>query len=191
MQLLGPAMVAWQPGDVPPARQGSRIDVATPRNVYRTRDGRWVVISGPTDNQVRRILELMGHDTDDARAKFGHAAERNAHNDELDGLVAEWVATLDAHDVVDTLVERAHPGHRGQRHREPARRRCTHRHAARSPSWNIRCSAPCTSRHPHLTSRRRRRGSPARRRRPAPIRTRCCATGCTSDADGTDPARGD
>ncbi len=70
MQLLGPAMVAWQPGDLPPARHGSRIDGATPRNVYRTRDRRWVVISGPTDNQVHRVLEVMGHDTDEARGEI-------------------------------------------------------------------------------------------------------------------------
>ena len=96
LQFLGPAMVAWSPGEPAPTRTGSRIPVATPRNVYRTRDGRWIVISGPIDAQVLRILELMGADTDDARAKFGNATERNANADELDGMVAAWVATMDA-----------------------------------------------------------------------------------------------
>jgi crotonobetainyl-CoA:carnitine CoA-transferase CaiB-like acyl-CoA transferase len=104
LQFLGPAMVAWSPGEPAPARTGSRIPVATPRNVYRTRDARWVVISGPTDAQVLRILALMGADTDETRTKFGRAAERNAHADELDDMVAAWVATRDAHDVVDQLV---------------------------------------------------------------------------------------
>jgi crotonobetainyl-CoA:carnitine CoA-transferase CaiB-like acyl-CoA transferase len=104
LQFLGPAMVAWSPGEEAPARTGSRIPVATPRNVYRTRDGRWIVISGPIDAQVIRILELMGADTDDARAKFGHATERNANADELDGMVAAWVATMDAAAIVDALV---------------------------------------------------------------------------------------
>jgi crotonobetainyl-CoA:carnitine CoA-transferase CaiB-like acyl-CoA transferase len=105
LQLLGPAMVAWSPGDAPPSRTGSRIPVATPRNVYRTRDGRWVVISGPTDAQVLRILELMGSDSDDDRARFGTAASRNEHADELDRVVAAWVATQDARTVVDALVD--------------------------------------------------------------------------------------
>ncbi|MEX1009247.1 MAG: CoA transferase [Acidimicrobiia bacterium] len=104
LQFLGPAMVAWSPGEPAPARTGSRIPVATPRNVYRTGDARWVVISGPVDAQVLRILELMGTDTEDARAKFGRATERNAHADELDALVADWVGTQDAAALVDALV---------------------------------------------------------------------------------------
>jgi len=104
LQFLGPAMVAWAPGEPAPARTGSRIPVATPRNVYRTRDARWVVISGPIDAQVLRILELMGADSDETRAKFGHATERNANADELDGMVAAWVATMDAGAVVEALV---------------------------------------------------------------------------------------
>jgi formyl-CoA transferase len=104
LQFLGPAMVAWSPGEPAPARTGSRIPVATPRNVYRTRDARWIVISGPIDAQVVRILELMGTDTDEMRAKFGRATERNANADELDGMVASWVATMDAAVVVEALV---------------------------------------------------------------------------------------
>jgi formyl-CoA transferase len=105
LQFLGPAMVAWSPGDEPPARSGSRIPVATPRNVYRTRDRRWVVISGPTDAQVLRVLELMGADSPGHRARFGTAASRNEHADELDSMVAAWVATQDARHVVDALVD--------------------------------------------------------------------------------------
>jgi len=105
MQFLGPAMVAWSPGEPPPTRSGSRIPVATPRNVYRTRDAQYVVVSGPVDNQVMRILELMGRASDENRARFGTAAERNAHADELDAMVAAWVATIDASDLLAALGE--------------------------------------------------------------------------------------
>ena len=67
LQFLGPAMVAWSPGAPVPTRTGSRIPVATPRNVYRTHDARWIVVSGPVDAQVVRILELMDADDDGAR----------------------------------------------------------------------------------------------------------------------------
>jgi crotonobetainyl-CoA:carnitine CoA-transferase CaiB-like acyl-CoA transferase len=103
MQFLGPAMVAWSPGEPAPTRSGSRIPVATPRNVYRTRDAQYVVISGPVDSQVVRVLELMGAATDENRARFGHASERNANADELDGMVAAWVATLDASELLIAL----------------------------------------------------------------------------------------
>ncbi len=104
MQLLGPAIAAWSPGAPPPRRTGSRIPVATPRNVYRTRDERWVVISGPTDSQVSRVLDVIG--TDRAiRDRFANAADRNAHADELDDAVAQWVRTQELATVVAKLVE--------------------------------------------------------------------------------------
>jgi formyl-CoA transferase len=62
-----------------------------PRNVYRTGDDRWIVLSGTTDAQVSRTLKVIGADTDDARARYGTSAARLAVADELDALVAEWI----------------------------------------------------------------------------------------------------
>ena len=72
LQFLGPAMVAWSPGEPAPTRTGSRIPVATPRNVYRTRDARWIVISGPIDAQV------AAHPRADGRRHRRHAREVRA-----------------------------------------------------------------------------------------------------------------
>ena len=136
LQFLGPAMVAWSPGEPAPARTGSRIPVATPRNVYRTRDARWIVISGPIDAQVVRILELMGADTDEMRAKFGRATERNderrrarrhgrVHGSPpwtpavvVDALVAARIPVTEVNDVERLLADahvRARSEHRGRR----------------------------------------------------------------------------
>jgi formyl-CoA transferase len=106
LSLLATAAVAWEPGDPPPLRTGSRVPGGVPRNCYRTSDARHLVISGPTDTQVARILELIGHDTPEDRARFGRSENRLAHGDELDALVAQWVASNTAFDVIDAL-ERA------------------------------------------------------------------------------------
>jgi crotonobetainyl-CoA:carnitine CoA-transferase CaiB-like acyl-CoA transferase len=63
-----------------------------PRNVYRTADGQWIVLSGTTDAQVARILTLLGEDTADMLARFGRSESRLAHSDQLDEMVARWVA---------------------------------------------------------------------------------------------------
>jgi crotonobetainyl-CoA:carnitine CoA-transferase CaiB-like acyl-CoA transferase len=76
--LLGPAVAAWQPGDDPPARTGSRVPGGVPRNVYRAGDGRFLVLSGTTDPEDHR--------------RYGASADRLARADELDGLVAGWIA---------------------------------------------------------------------------------------------------
>ena len=104
------------------------------------------------------------------------ATERNANADELDGMVAAWVATMDAAARRRRARRRAHPGHRGERRREPARRRA--RAGARRASWSSTTpsSAPCTCPRP-------RRGSAAPRPhrvtgpRSAPTTTTSCATG--------------
>jgi crotonobetainyl-CoA:carnitine CoA-transferase CaiB-like acyl-CoA transferase len=90
--LLGPAVAAWQPGDDPPARTGSRVPGGVPRNVYRAGDGRFLVLSGTTDAQVARVLATIGRDTPDDHRRYGASADRLARADELDDLVAGWIA---------------------------------------------------------------------------------------------------
>jgi crotonobetainyl-CoA:carnitine CoA-transferase CaiB-like acyl-CoA transferase len=104
MQLLGPAMATWSPGQPAPSRTGSRIPAATPRNVYTTSDDRWVVISGPTDSQVARILEVINADQE-TRERFATANHRNEHAGELDAAVAGWVASHELTTVVASLVD--------------------------------------------------------------------------------------
>jgi len=101
--MLGTAMGAWTPPDPPPTRTGSRVPGGVPRNTYRAADGRWIVLSGTTDAQVARILPLIGHDSEDDRARFGRSAARLANGDELDGLVAAWVAARPAVAAVEAL----------------------------------------------------------------------------------------
>ena len=80
-------------------RTGSRVPGGVPRNTYRTGDDRWVVLSGPTDPQVARVLEVIGHDTPGAHARFGTSQARLEVADELDALVAAWIGEHD-HDAV-------------------------------------------------------------------------------------------
>src|SRR5262245_23082841 len=99
LQLLASALVAWDPREPPPRRRGSRVPGGVPRNTYRARDGRWIALSATTDAQVARVLRLLGRDTPEARARFGSSPARLAHADELDALVAGWVAGRDAEDA--------------------------------------------------------------------------------------------
>jgi crotonobetainyl-CoA:carnitine CoA-transferase CaiB-like acyl-CoA transferase len=111
MTLMQSTIVAWDhaSGEPPPHRTGSRVPTGVPRNLYRTADDRWVVVSGTTDRQVARILELIGHDTDEGRAKFARSPDRIRNADELDGLVAQWVRAHHLDKVLAELVERRVP----------------------------------------------------------------------------------
>ncbi|MCB0995795.1 MAG: CoA transferase [Acidimicrobiales bacterium] len=105
LALLATSAVAWNPGEPPPHRNGSRVHGGVPRNCYRTADDHHVVVSGPTDAQVSRILQLIGRSTPDDLARFGRSEQRLANADELDSLVAAWVSTQTADRVIAALTE--------------------------------------------------------------------------------------
>ena len=95
LTLLGPSIAGWEQGTPSPQRSGSRVDGGVPRNVYKSSDGLWLVVSGTTDAQVARVLSVIGHTSPDDLARFGRSEERLKVADELDGLVAAWIAGHD------------------------------------------------------------------------------------------------
>ena len=105
LQLLAGTVVGYEPGGPVPTRTGSRVPGGVPRNVYRTADDRWIAVSGTTDSQVARLLPLLDLDTPEMRARFGTSGERLAAADELDGLVATWVAARGQDEVLASFLE--------------------------------------------------------------------------------------
>ncbi len=100
LSLLGLSVAVWDGVSEPPMRTGSRVANGVPRNVYRTRDDRYVVLSGTTDAQVARVLSVIGSDTARSHERYGTSAARLAVADELDALVAEWIRRHSREDVV-------------------------------------------------------------------------------------------
>src|SRR6185295_1381383 len=76
LAIMAGTIAGWDGESPPPRRSGSRVPGGAPRNVYRTRDGRHVAVSGTTDPQVARLLELMGRTSAEDRARFARAADR-------------------------------------------------------------------------------------------------------------------
>ncbi len=105
LHVLGGTIASWTDDGEPPARFGSRVHGGVPRNVYATRDGEWIAVSGTTDQQVSRLLPLLGLDDDDSATRYGTASARAAVADELDALVAAWVQGLDRDAAVAALVK--------------------------------------------------------------------------------------
>lgn len=101
--LLASSIVGWSPDTPPPARMGSRIAGGAPRNVYRSADGAWVAVSGPTDEQVAQVLTVI--DRVDDLARWGRAAQRVGEEAAaLDAAVAEWIGTRGRADVIDAFM---------------------------------------------------------------------------------------
>lgn len=80
-------------------REGNRLANSAPLDNYRSADGRYVCIVAGGDANFRRLCEAMDRLelVDDPR--FGRLADRAAHGDEINAIVADWVAALPAADV--------------------------------------------------------------------------------------------
>ena len=95
--LLGPLPAEYASLGRLRERNGSKSKNAGPRGCYRTRDGRWIAVSGSTPKMAERFLRSysLGHLLEDPR--FATNEARVEHADELDAAISSAIAgrTLD------------------------------------------------------------------------------------------------
>jgi crotonobetainyl-CoA:carnitine CoA-transferase CaiB-like acyl-CoA transferase len=84
---------------------GPRLPRIAPSNVYRSSDGRWVVIAANHDTLWKRLAALMGRPElgDDERYSSHHA--RGEHENELDEMIGAWAAQHTAAELDRILNE--------------------------------------------------------------------------------------
>jgi len=97
--ILGPLPTLYRSNGRLQVRNGSRLTFSSPRNVYRTRDGHFFVVSGTTPSAAETVIRLIGGDEmlEDPRFHTHEARSRNA--DELDEIVASWIGERDVEEV--------------------------------------------------------------------------------------------
>ena len=99
--VIGADAAAFKAFGVVPARQGSRSNITSPRNVYRTRDGRWVSISGSMQSMAERLYAAVGVPDMTKDPRFATNSARLANNEEAERPIREFIA---ARDLVECLA---------------------------------------------------------------------------------------
>jgi crotonobetainyl-CoA:carnitine CoA-transferase CaiB-like acyl-CoA transferase len=90
--FLGPqAMVYDQLGEVQ-TRTGNSTTWTSPRNVYRTADGRWVAVSATAQSVAQRVVALVDRPELAREPWFGDHAGRFEHEAELHEAIGGWIA---------------------------------------------------------------------------------------------------
>ncbi len=87
-------------------RQGNRLAEDSPRNTYRTRDGRWIGISASSQRTFERLASAIGMPELITDPRFANNVVRCTHDVALDALIADWFAQRDCDDVMK-LFEQA------------------------------------------------------------------------------------
>jgi len=103
--VLGPIATNFDQLDELPQRLGSRNGVNAPRNVYRAKDGRWIAIAASVQEIARRCFAAIGRPELIEDPRFATAKDRVAHVEEVDSIVADWVADRTREEALSTLVD--------------------------------------------------------------------------------------
>ncbi len=114
-------------------RTGSIIPNIAPANAYPTRDGKLHLISGNQDTVWRRLAQAMGRPELGKDPRYATHHARGDNQTELDELIAEWTATLDADELHLLLNEHSVPN--GQMYRAPEMLTDSHFEARQAIVW--------------------------------------------------------
>src|SRR5262252_5770665 len=78
-------------------RTGSRSETTSPRNVFRTKDGRYIGISASIQAMAERLFRAIGREDIMADPRFRTNTDRVRHAEECEAPIAEFIAarTLD------------------------------------------------------------------------------------------------
>jgi crotonobetainyl-CoA:carnitine CoA-transferase CaiB-like acyl-CoA transferase len=103
--LLGPQPTVYdQLGERQP-RTGNRSVNNAPRNIYRTKDDRWLAVSTSAQSVAERVMRLVGHPEVIDESWFSTGEGRAAHADLLDDFVGSWIAARVLDDVIEAFAE--------------------------------------------------------------------------------------
>lgn len=84
-------------------RTGTALPGIAPSNLYPTADAQWVLIGGNGDAIFTRLAKAMGTPELASDPRYASHRARGAHQQELDGLVADWTRTLPLAGLLDIL----------------------------------------------------------------------------------------
>ncbi len=84
---------------------GSTITGVVPTNTYLCRDGKHVIIGGNGDSIFRRLMTAAGRPEMGSDPRLATNVGRVKHQEEVDGALAAWTATLTMDQVLGVLEE--------------------------------------------------------------------------------------
>ena len=91
-------------------RSGASLPGIVPSNTYVTRDGRYVVIGANADSIFKRMMNAVGRADLANDPSLAHNDGRVARTEEIEKVIADWVAAHDLEHVLGVLEKADVPG---------------------------------------------------------------------------------
>ncbi len=105
ISILGPEAAAYTLTRATKPRVGSGSNTTAPRNVYATRDGKWIALSGSVQSMAERLFRLVGHAEMIQDPRFKDNASRVTHREEVDTIVGGWIARHTRDEVLKACAD--------------------------------------------------------------------------------------
>ncbi|MGE4218945.1 MAG: CaiB/BaiF CoA transferase family protein [Alphaproteobacteria bacterium] len=92
VSVLGAQALAYRASGQMPERVGSGSNTSSPRNVYRTKDGKYVAISASIQSMAERLFRAIGREDMVADPRYATNSERVKRRPEVDAIVGGFIA---------------------------------------------------------------------------------------------------
>jgi crotonobetainyl-CoA:carnitine CoA-transferase CaiB-like acyl-CoA transferase len=103
--VLGPQALIYDQLGIVQGRTGNRAPFTAPRNAYRTKDGRWLGLSGSAQSIAERVMRICGREDLIDEPWFSDHMGRIEHVDELDEVIQAWIGERTTEEVLDSFAE--------------------------------------------------------------------------------------
>lgn len=100
---LGPLAAAYEATGRVPERSGSRSRTSAPRNVYWTKDERWLAMSCSTQTMAERLFRTIGRPELIEDPRFCDNASRLHHIEDLDQILNAYFGQRTASEILETM----------------------------------------------------------------------------------------
>ena len=102
--LLGWQVVEYDQLGQIQGRAGSRLPFSAPRNTYRTKDEKYLAMSSSAQSVFERTMQAIGKPELIADERFIDNRKRGANVEELDAIIAEWIAGKTADEAMEIFI---------------------------------------------------------------------------------------
>jgi len=101
--LIGQQVILYDRLGLVPQRTGNTLPFVAPRNVYGTRDGRYVALAASTPVIFERVAAAIGRPDLIEDERFVDNRTRLEHQQELDEIIGAWMLERTQQEVVDVF----------------------------------------------------------------------------------------
>jgi len=110
--FMEPFVPAYEKLQTIAGRTGAALADSAPNNLYPTREGGFVHITGNHDGVFKRLANAMGKPELISDVRFKSLIDRNKHSAEIDEIVTSWTMKLSVEEVEKALLSAEVPASR-------------------------------------------------------------------------------